>query len=76
MAGQASLGGVAVLGKTGTAEGTSSSRTHGWFVGLAPAKNPQVVIAVFLPSGRGADAAHVAGALLANAPINADPERP
>ena len=61
MAGQASLGGVAVLGKTGTAEGASSSRTHGWFVGLAPADNPQVVIAVFLPAGRGADAAHLAG---------------
>jgi len=76
MAGQASLGGVAVLGKTGTAEGATSPRTHGWFVGLAPAKNPQVVIAVFLPTGRGADAAHVAGDLLANAPINLNRERP
>jgi cell division protein FtsI/penicillin-binding protein 2 len=76
MAGQASLGGVAVLGKTGTAEGASSHRTHGWFVGLAPAENPQVVIAVFLPAGRGADAAHLAGDLLANAPINANRKRP
>jgi cell division protein FtsI/penicillin-binding protein 2 len=76
MAGQASLGGVAVLGKTGTAEGASSPRTHGWFVGLAPAENPQVVIAVFLPAGRGADAAHLAGDLLANAPIKADRKRP
>jgi cell division protein FtsI/penicillin-binding protein 2 len=76
MAGQASLGGVAVLGKTGTAEGVASSRTHGWFAGLAPAQNPQVVIVVFLPSGRGADAAHVAGSLLANAPINAIRKRP
>ena len=76
MAGQASLGGVAVLGKTGTAESASSSRTHGWFVGLAPAENPQVVIAVFLPTGRGADAARVAGELLANAPINANRKRP
>ncbi|MGD0480052.1 MAG: penicillin-binding transpeptidase domain-containing protein [Terracidiphilus sp.] len=76
MAGQASLGGVAVLGKTGTADGASSPRTHGWFVGLAPARNPQVVIAVFLPAGRGADAAHVAGDLLANAPINANRKRP
>jgi cell division protein FtsI/penicillin-binding protein 2 len=76
MAGPAGLGGVAVLGKTGTAEGASSPRTHGWFVGLAPAENPQVVIAVFLPAGRGADAAHVAGELLANAPINAIRKRP
>ena len=76
MAGQASLGGVAVLGKTGTAEGASSPRTHGWFVGLAPAQDPQVVIAVFLPAGRGADAAHLAGDLLASAPINANRKRP
>ena len=76
MAGQASLGGVAVLGKTGTAEGVASPRTHGWFVGLATADNPQVVIAVFLPAGRGADAAHVAGDLLANAPINAYRKQP
>jgi cell division protein FtsI/penicillin-binding protein 2 len=69
MAGQASLGGVRVLGKTGTAEGVVSSRTHGWFVGIAPAKKPRVVIAVYLPSGRGADAAHVAGEILANAAL-------
>jgi cell division protein FtsI/penicillin-binding protein 2 len=69
MAGQASLGGVAVMGKTGTAEGEESSRTHGWFVGIAPADKPKVVIAVYLPAGRGADAAHVAGAILANAPL-------
>ncbi len=76
MAGQASLGGVAVLGKTSTAESAPSPRTHGWSVGLAPAKNPQVVIAVFLPAGRGADAAHVAGDLLANSPVNANRKRP
>ncbi len=69
MAGQASLGGVRVLGKTGTAEGVASSRTHGWFVGMAPAEKPRVVIAVYLPSGRGADAAHVAGEILANAAL-------
>jgi len=69
MAGQASLGGVAVMGKTGTAEGEESSRSHGWFVGMAPAEKPRVVIAVYLPSGRGADAAHVAGEILANAPL-------
>lgn len=76
MAGQASLGGVAVLGKTGTAEDTNSSRTHGWFVGLTPANHPQVVIAVFLPAGRGADAAHLAGDLLANAPMSENRKRP
>jgi len=69
MAGQASLGGVRVLGKTGTAEGVASSRTHGWFVGMAPTQKPKIVIAVYLPSGRGADAAHIAGEILANAPL-------
>jgi cell division protein FtsI/penicillin-binding protein 2 len=72
MAGQASLGGVAVMGKTGTADGEESSQTHGWFVGLAPAQKPVVVIVVYLPAGRGTDAAHVAGEILAQAPL----ERP
>jgi len=72
MAGEASLGGVPVAGKTGTAESTASSRTHGWFVGIAPADKMQVVVAIYLPTGRGADAAHLAGELLANA----QPERP
>jgi cell division protein FtsI/penicillin-binding protein 2 len=72
MAGPASLGGVAVLGKTGTAEGVASSQTHGWFVGFAPAQKPKVVIVVYLPAGRGADAAHVAGDILVHAPL----ERP
>jgi cell division protein FtsI/penicillin-binding protein 2 len=68
MAGQASLGGVAVIGKTGTAEGVASSRSHGWFAGLVPAEKPKIVVVVYLPAGRGADAAHVAGLILANAP--------
>jgi peptidoglycan glycosyltransferase len=69
MAGQASLGGVPVAGKTGTAEGATSSRTHGWFVGLAPVSNPRVVLVVYSPSGRGADAARIAGELLAHSPL-------
>ncbi len=72
MAGPASLGGVEIMGKTGTAASAATSQTHGWFVGLAPARNPKVVIAVYLPAGRGADAARVAGEILAHAPV----ERP
>jgi cell division protein FtsI/penicillin-binding protein 2 len=72
MAGAARLGGVAVLGKTGTADGIRSTQSHGWFAGLAPAIKPKVVIVVYLPAGRGADAAHVVGELLAHAPL----ERP
>ena len=69
MAGQASLGGVPVAGKTGTAEGETSSRTHGWFVGMAPAASPRIVVTVYSPSGRGADAARIAGNLLAHSPL-------
>ena len=69
MAGAAGLGGVPIAGKTGTAEGAVSSRTHGWFAGLAPAEDPQVVVVVYLPAGRGADAARVAGELLARSPL-------
>ena len=69
MAGQAGLGGVRIAGKTGTAEGASTQRTHGWFAGLAPADRPSVVVLVYVPSGRGADAAHLAGILLAHSPL-------
>jgi hypothetical protein len=66
MASGASFGGVSVAGKTGTAAGTATSQTHGWFAGMAPADDPRVVVVVYLPSGRGADAAHVAADLLAH----------
>lgn len=56
--------GASIAGKTGTAEGTQSSRTHGWFAGLAPVQDPQVVIIVYVPTGRGTDAARVAGEIL------------
>ncbi len=71
MAKPASQSAVSVAGKTGTAESAGSHRTHGWFAGFAPARDPQVVIVVYVPSGRGADAAHVAGMLLAHAPLEA-----
>jgi cell division protein FtsI/penicillin-binding protein 2 len=61
----AGAGGASVAGKTGTTEGVHSSRTHGWFAGLAPAQDPQVVIVVYVPTGRGADAARIAGEILA-----------
>jgi cell division protein FtsI/penicillin-binding protein 2 len=69
MAGQSHIGGVPVAGKTGTAEGVATQRTHGWFAGLAPADRPQAVIVVYVPSGRGADAAHLAGMLLGHSPL-------
>jgi len=69
MAGAASLGGVPVAGKTGTASQESGGGTHGWFIGLAPAQAPQVVVAVYLPAGRGTDAAQVAASLLSASPL-------
>lgn len=71
MASAADLGGVAVAGKTGTAAlgPFSTGPTHGWFICLAPAKNPRVVIAVYLPVGYGLDAARVAAELLAHSPL-------
>lgn len=69
MAGAASLGGVPVAGKTGTASAVEGGQTHGWFVGLAPEKAARAVIAVYLPAGRGADAARVAADVLAHSPL-------
>jgi cell division protein FtsI/penicillin-binding protein 2 len=69
MAGGAGLSGVLVAGKTGTASPGAGERTHGWFVGMAPADAPQVIIAVYLPAGHGSDAALIAGELLAHSPL-------
>ena len=69
MARQVAVAGVSVAGKTGTAEGAASTQTHGWFAGLAPAGNPQVVLVVYLPAGRGADAASVAAQILSHSPL-------
>lgn len=60
----AGLGKASVAGKTGTAEGAGTMRTHGWFVGLAPASSPEVVLVIYVPGGRGADAARLAGTVL------------
>jgi len=70
MAGAADLGGVPVAGKTGTASAESGGPTHGWFICLAPAKQPRAIIAVHLPAGHGNDAAHVAAEVLAHSPLS------
>lgn len=69
MAEAARSSGVAVAGKTGTAETIGSQRTHGWFAGFAPVSNPEIVIVVYLPVGRGADAARIAGEFLKRSPL-------
>ena len=54
----AQVAGLAVAGKTGTAEfgpvrpdGTYD--THGWFVGFAPYDNPQIAVVAFIERGGG-----------------------
>jgi cell division protein FtsI/penicillin-binding protein 2 len=49
-----------IAGKTGTASDGPGGPTHGWFVGLAPAADPEIAIVVYLERGRGADAAALA----------------
>ncbi|HZP26576.1 MAG TPA: penicillin-binding protein 2 [Dehalococcoidia bacterium] len=66
----AAVRGLNVAGKTGTAEfglqrADSTYSTHGWFIGFAPAGNPQYAIVVFVErGGGGAQAAPVASSAL------------
>lgn len=48
-------------GKTGTAAGSRTVHTHGFFAGYAPAGKPEIAIVVYLENGRGLDAAAIAG---------------
>ena len=51
-AGASALEGIAIAGKTGTAQtGRAGERDHAWFVGFAPAHDPQIVVAVFIQNG-------------------------
>ncbi|HEY8648241.1 MAG TPA: penicillin-binding transpeptidase domain-containing protein [Candidatus Limnocylindria bacterium] len=61
----AKIAGVHVAGKTGTAE-TPSGSPHGWFVGFAPAEDPQIAVAVIIENAGqgGVDAAPVGGAVM------------
>ncbi|MGY1770272.1 peptidoglycan D,D-transpeptidase FtsI family protein [Blastococcus sp. SYSU D00813] len=47
----ARISGVEVAGKTGTAE--NAGPDHNWFVGFAPADDPQIAVAVFVANGGG-----------------------
>lgn len=66
--GAAALPGVTVAGKTGTAE-LGSGGDHAWFIGFAPAEDPQIAVAVIVENGGtgGAVAAPVAREVLAAA---------
>ena len=60
-AAKAAIPGVAVGGKTGTAE-VGDGTSHSWFIGFAPAENPRVAVAVIMEhQGSGSDFATPAG---------------
>jgi penicillin-binding protein A len=48
---RAKISGVQVAGKTGTAE--NAGPDHNWFIGFAPADDPQIAVAVFVRNGGG-----------------------
>lgn len=63
----AQVPGVRVAGKTGTAETGDPDANNAWFIGFAPAEQPEIAIAVILSdqSGTGGQiAAPIAGALI------------
>lgn len=47
---RAQIPGIEVAGKTGTAE-VEGKQPHAWFVGFAPADNPQIAVAVIIENG-------------------------
>ncbi len=59
--------GVLTAGKSGTAQLDGSAKPHSWFIGFAPANDPQIAIAVLVESGgSGATrASPIAGRLMA-----------
>jgi penicillin-binding protein 2 len=73
-AGAAHLDGIDFAGKTGTAQVTGSGDTHvkggaktpnSWFVGMAPRRNPEIVIAVLQEHGDwGANSAKIAAQII------------
>ncbi|MEP7055660.1 MAG: penicillin-binding protein 2 [Actinomycetota bacterium] len=48
---RAQIPGVSVAGKTGTAQNAEGKAPHAWFIGFAPAEDPQVAVAVVVEDG-------------------------
>lgn len=48
---RAQIPGVAVAGKTGTAQNAVGKPPHAWFIGFAPANDPKIAVAVFVEGG-------------------------
>ncbi|WP_324275166.1 penicillin-binding protein 2 [Blastococcus brunescens] len=49
----ARIPGIEVAGKTGTAQVSEDVADHTWFMGFAPADDPQIAVAVFVANGGG-----------------------
>jgi peptidoglycan glycosyltransferase len=47
----AQIPGIRVAGKTGTAQHATGQPPHAWFIGFAPANDPQVAVAVLVEDG-------------------------
>jgi cell division protein FtsI/penicillin-binding protein 2/cell division protein FtsW (lipid II flippase) len=69
---RASIPGVQVAGKTGTAEVSKALEPHAWFIGFAPAANPTVAVAVvFENAGVGGEEAAPAARRVMEAALTA-----
>jgi peptidoglycan glycosyltransferase len=61
----ASVKGIKVAGKTGTARSDDGAWTNGWFSGYSPAEKPAIAVVVFLERGTGpGDAAPLASQIV------------
>lgn len=65
VANNAQISGIAVAGKTGTAENGPDDPYTLWFAGFAPAERPEVVVVVMLEDGGGAGQSGTGNALAA-----------
>ncbi len=63
----AQIDGMDVAGKTGTAEVAEGVNPHTWFIGFAPADDPQVAVAVFVANGGSSESEATGGEV--SAPI-------
>ena len=61
----AAIPGVRVAGKTGTAQHRPGADPHAWFIGFAPADDPQVAVAVIVENGGSLGSEATGGAVAA-----------
>jgi penicillin-binding protein A len=61
----AQIPGVRVAGKTGTAQHATGEAPHAWFIGFAPADDPQIAVAVVVEDGGSAGSEATGGRVAA-----------